>query len=55
MTPSFVTVATVSINQTVGDWVGNQERILQAIEQAKTEGKAGRSTGNVHYGVFLRG
>ena len=38
MTPSFVTVATVSINQTVGDWVGNQERILQAVEDAKTEG-----------------
>ena len=38
MTPSFVTVATVSINQTVGDWVGTQERILQAVEDAKTEG-----------------
>ena len=38
MTPSFVTVATVSINQTVGDWVGNQERILQAVEESKAAG-----------------
>lgn len=38
MTSSFVTVATVSINQTVGDWVGNQERILRAVEESKAVG-----------------
>ena len=34
----FVTVATVSINQTVGDWVVIKNAWPQAIEQAKTDG-----------------
>ena len=38
MTPAFVTIATVALNQTVGDWEGNQDRILQAVEEAKSEG-----------------
>ena len=34
----MVPVATVSLNQTVGDWVGNKRRILSSIDRAKSEG-----------------
>ena len=35
---SFVNVATVALNQTVGDWNGNRRRIVEAVEKAKEEG-----------------
>jgi len=34
----FVSVSTVALNQTVGDWLGNKVRVLRAIELAKAEG-----------------
>ncbi len=36
--PSLIKIGGASLNQTPLDWIGNRARILQAIEQAKTEG-----------------
>ena len=35
---TFAHVAAISINQTVGDWSGNQQRIIDAIRVAKEKG-----------------
>ena len=36
--PKTLHVASISINQTVGDWEGNRDRICEAIQRAKKRG-----------------